>query len=43
MAKKNDNSVKTIDYRHKGEKRTNIPPAKIANGATYQPGLSLRL
>jgi adenine-specific DNA-methyltransferase len=31
MAKKQSNgSVKTTDYRHKGEKRTNIPPAKIA-------------
>ena len=31
MAKKTTNGgVKTTDYRHKGEKRTNIPPAKIA-------------
>jgi len=31
MAKKTINgSVKTTDYRHRGEKRTNIPPAKIA-------------
>jgi len=31
MAKKTRNTdVKTTDYRHTGEKRTNIPPAKIA-------------
>jgi len=28
--KKKDGTVKTTDYRHKGEKRPNIPPAKIA-------------
>ncbi len=31
MAKKTkNNGVKTTDYRHKDQKRTNIPPAKIA-------------
>lgn len=31
MAKrKTDHGVKTTDYRHEGEKRTNIPPAKMA-------------
>ena len=30
MAKKTANvGVKSTDYRHRGEKRTNIPPAKI--------------
>lgn len=28
--RKASNTVKTVDYRHKEEKRTNIPPAKIA-------------
>src|SRR5207244_954709 len=27
--KNNDDAVKTADYRHTREKRTNIPPAKI--------------
>ncbi len=28
--RKTDNGIKTADYRHDGEKRTNIPPAKMA-------------
>lgn len=28
--RKSDNGIKTTDYRHDGEKRTNIPPAKMA-------------
>lgn len=30
MAKKTHSEMKTTDYRHTGEKRINIPPAKIA-------------
>ena len=34
MAKKTRNGeMKTTDYRHTGEKRTNNPPARIAAGA----------